>query len=181
MRELSLHLLDLLENAVRAGAGAVVVTVAEAPERDRLVLRVEDDGPGLPVAPEEALDPFFTTKATGRVGLGLSLLRAAAEQAGGRLRLGRAPAGGLLVEATLGLRHLDRLPLGDLAATMSVIACTHPELDLACRLQRSGRDREVSLTALRAALPPAARTGLTLGVRMAEQVRAGLAELGVEA
>ena len=186
MRDLSLHVLDLIENAVRAGAATVVVSVAEAPEHDLLTVRVEDDGPGLPPAAlATAASPFYTTKPGARTGLGLSLLHASAAQADGTLRLGRSPLGGLLVEARLRLRAIDRLPLGDLGASLGVFAATHPELELGCRLERGARALEVRASGVRAALAGHGgnQTGGDLAVAqlLAERVRDGLAELGVTA
>ena len=87
MRDLSLHILDLIENSIRAGASAIMLTVAEYPDADLLELTLEDDGHGLRVPSDAATDPFYTTKAGKRTGLGLSLLRAAAEQADGKLTI----------------------------------------------------------------------------------------------
>lgn len=135
MRDLSLHILDIVENAVRAGATVVRVSVSQDPETDSMEIAVQDDGLGLAMPAEQALDPFFTTKKGKRVGLGLSLLKAAAEAAGGSLELVSAPARGLLVRARLRLSHIDRLPLGDVAATLAAIACTNPEVDIECALR----------------------------------------------
>lgn len=134
MRELALHILDLVENALRAGVGAVRVTLREDVAADRLEIDVEDDGPGLPVAAEQALDPFYTTKRNKRTGLGLSLFQASVEAAGGGLALERSDLGGLRVSAWMTLSHLDRLPLGDLATTLSLAACTNPEVRFTCRI-----------------------------------------------
>lgn len=135
MLELSLHILDLIENATRAGATIVQITVLEDAGLDSLTLIVEDNGPGLPVAPEKVLDPFFTTKEGKHTGLGLSLLRAAAEQAGGRLELSSSETlGGVAVRAMMQLSHVDRAPLGDLPATIIGIILTHPEVNLWCRV-----------------------------------------------
>ena len=70
LRELALHILDLVENALRAGAGTIAVSVEEDAQADRLVIRVEDDGPGLEAPLEQALDPFFSTKPGKKTGLG---------------------------------------------------------------------------------------------------------------
>lgn len=143
MRDLSLHLLDIMENSIRAGAGRIRVTVAEDADADRLELAVEDDGPGLPVGAAEATDPFFTTKAGKRTGLGLSLLRATAEEAGGGLALGRSDLGGLEVRATMRLSHVDRRPLGDVPSTLFGVLCVNPGLRLECRVRAAGADRAV--------------------------------------
>ena len=128
MHDLSLYLLELLENAVGAGARTVSSSLAVDPSRDKLALRVDDDGHGLTVAPGEALDPFYTTKPGKKTGLGLSLLKADAQAAGGGLRIGHSPLGGASVEAWLQLSHVDRPPLGDVATTLFVMVATNPEV-----------------------------------------------------
>ncbi len=110
LRELSLHVLDLVENSLRAGAGVVEVGVEEQPDRDLLAITVEDDGPGLAVDPAQALDPFYTTKEGKRTGLGLSLFRQQVEMAGGGVELGRSALGGLAVRARLGLGSRGPVP-----------------------------------------------------------------------
>lgn len=129
MHDLSLYLLDLLENSVRAGAGRITVTIAADRTAGVLTLSVEDDGPGLPVSPDDALDPFFTTKPGKKTGLGLSLFRQAAEAAGGRLRVGRSNSlGGVAVEAHMDLENIDRPPLGDVAMSILTMAATNPQV-----------------------------------------------------
>jgi hypothetical protein len=132
MHDLSLYLLDILENSVRAGAKTIVVDVAADRRADTLTISVEDDGPGLPVTPDEALDPFFTTKKGKKTGLGLSLFRQAAEAAGGGLSVSRsADLGGVAVRAWMGLANVDRPPLGDVATTMAMMVTMNPEVDFA--------------------------------------------------
>jgi len=144
LRELSLHILDLIENAVRARATLVAVTVEEQPQWDTLSIAVEDNGTGLSVPAEKATDPFFTTKQGKRTGLGLALFRSQVEQAGGELALERSALGGVAVRAVLGLSHVDRSPLGDLAATLSGWAATNPELELRLCLKAGRRERVLS-------------------------------------
>jgi signal transduction histidine kinase len=103
VHDLSLYLLDIIENSVRAGATVIATSITASRADDTLTITVEDDGPGLPIAPEQVMDPFFTTKAGKKTGLGLSLFRQAAEAAGGELTLGEsAELGGVAVE--------DRVP-----------------------------------------------------------------------
>lgn len=171
MRELSLHVLDVLENALTAGATSVDVTVAERPGEGVVEIVVDDDGPGLDVPPEVALDPFYTTKPGHAVGLGLGLFRDAAVQSGGSFELSRSPAGGLRVRARLGLAHVDRAPLGDLASTLAAIACTHPDVELRCAIARGDRDAHVSLSELRRTLPEDERDPIALAGHLAARVR----------
>jgi hypothetical protein len=177
LRDLSLHILDIVENSIRAGATEVKVGVIQDEARDSLEILVEDNGPGLCVSAEQALDPFFTTKSGKRIGLGLSLLKATAESAGGALELGTPGPGGLRVRARLGLSHIDRLPLGDIAATLAAVVCTNPELELSCTLRVGAEGVEIRSTDVARALP--GRGALAAARSFGERVREGIKELGV--
>jgi hypothetical protein len=131
MHDLSLYILEMIENSLRAGAGRVAVRVWADTPRDELSIAVEDDGPGLDVSPEQATDPFFTTKDGKKTGLGLPLFREAAEAAGGHLAMRRsAELDGLAIEAVLQLSHVDRPPLGDVVQSVAVMAATNPQASL---------------------------------------------------
>jgi len=185
VRDLSLHILDLIENSIRVDATIVAVTVVEDPASDTLRIVVEDNGPGLSVPPETALDPFYTTKRGKRTGLGLSLIHGAAQRAGGGVELSRSPLGGLAVAATMRLTHVDRSPLGDLAATFSSVVCTNPEVDLWCRFirRRAAQDGDcecvVRSSDVEKELPARERCGLAVARRLAEKVREGLATVEI--
>ena len=113
MHDLSLYLLELLENSVRAGASQVEIRLRLDKATDQLILSVDDDGQGLDAAPESVVDPFYTTKAHKKTGLGLSLLKADAQTAGGDLVIGQSPTlSGTRVQAHMRLGHVDRVPLG---------------------------------------------------------------------
>lgn len=131
MKELSLHVLDLVQNSLTAGASRVEVRVIEDVDLNRLVISVHDDGCGMTEAQCEAvLDPFVTSRTTRKVGLGLPLFKAAAEQAGGSLTIRSALGVGTTVQVEMQYDHLDRAPLGDMAETLvSVLA-----LNASCRL-----------------------------------------------
>ena len=137
MRELSLHLLDLVENAVAAGATVVEVRIEEEPAADRLRVAVSDNGAGM--APELAAvveDPFVTTRRERPVGMGLALLSGAAEQAGGSLQVESAPGKGTRVTATFQFSSVDRAPLGRLEDTLAAISAVHSDLEF--RLSHTG-------------------------------------------
>ena len=119
MRELSLHILDVLQNAVEAGATQVDLTIVEDLEADRLTIVVQDNGPGMDAKTAcRAMDPFFTTRTTRHVGLGLPLFAAAAGRCDGGLELESVPGKGTMVKASFRHSHLDRAPLGDLTDTL---------------------------------------------------------------
>jgi len=178
LRELALHVLDLVENSIRAGAGVVAVTVEEQPERNLLAIAVEDDGPGLVVNPEQATDPFYTTKEGKRTGLGLSLFRFQVEQAGGALELGRSALGGLAVRATLQLGHVDRHPLGDLASTLAGVVAANPGVEVCVELRVGDRDVRVS-SAFAAGEVARGRGGAARAAarRLRQEVAEGMASL----
>ena len=113
MHDLSLYLLELLENSIRAEATHIAVGFAADQASDRLLLTVDDDGTGLMIDPAEVLDPFYTTKKHKKTGLGLSLLKADAETAGGYLTIGPSPTlSGVRVETKMVLSHMTALPSG---------------------------------------------------------------------
>ncbi len=127
MHDLSLYLLELLENSVTAEATQIEVGLTMDGATDELRLTVDDDGTGLSASPEQVMDPFYTTKSDKKTGLGLSLLKAEAQAAGGDLTIGKSAAlGGARVETHMQLSHVDRVPLGDIGSTMSVTAFTNP-------------------------------------------------------
>jgi len=143
MRELSLHVLDMIDNSIRAGASVISVTIKEDHARDFLSISIEDDGRGLDVPPKVAANPFYTTKRGKRMGLGLSFFHAAAERAGGDLSLMTSNLGGLAVTATMRLSHVDRNPLGNLAATLASVVFANPHIDLRCRFSVDGHESTV--------------------------------------
>ena len=179
MRDLSLHVLDLLENSIRAGASVIEITVAQDPAAGTLRIAVEDDGPGIRVPVEVATDPFYTTKSGKKTGLGLSLFRGAAERAGGRLTVGRSRLGGAAIEATMELDNVDRSPLGDLAGAVSSIVCTDPEVDLRCTLSVGDRSCRVCVSELADGDAPRGLRGLAVARRVSEQIKRALGDLAM--
>jgi signal transduction histidine kinase len=177
LRELALHILDLIENAIRAEATEIEVMVEEQPERDALFVAVEDNGPGLPVDADAATDPFFTTKEGKKTGLGLPLFRFRVEQAGGELKLERSALGGLAVRAAMKLSHVDRSPLGDLASTVASVVCTNPGVEFRARLRVGGQEIAVSSTEIARGVPFGSRSDITVARLMRERITEGLAAL----
>ena len=130
MQELSLHLLDIAQNAIAANATKIHITVEVREEEDVLLLTVEDNGSGMePAQAKKAADPFFTGRTTRKVGLGLSLLEMAARQSGGSLSIASQKGEGTRVQASFGLSHIDRMPMGDLAGTVCALIQCNPLLD----------------------------------------------------
>ena len=122
MQDLSLHILDIVENAIRAGGSRIVIEILEDESEDKLTVSIEDNGKGMDKKMiKEALDPFFTTKNGKKVGLGLSLLAQAARQADGELKIDSKENVGTKVTAVFKLSHPDMKPTGDVLQTMAVL------------------------------------------------------------
>jgi hypothetical protein len=130
MREIALHLLDIAENSVAAESKNISIHVREDLFSDRLSACVIDDGRGMDAeTAQQVQDPFYTTRTTRNVGLGIPLLKLAAEMAEGSFSLQSEPGKGTWVEAEFRNSHLDRMPLGDLSATFLSLLVSHPQID----------------------------------------------------
>jgi hypothetical protein len=138
MEDLSLHILDIAENAAKAEATRILISVNENEPRDRLTFRVSDNGRGMTAEEKaRALDPFFTTGRK-RTGLGLPLLAQTAELCGGRLTIDSRHGAGTRVWALFRYSHVDRPPLSRMAETMMSLVFGHPEIDFGYRHTRNG-------------------------------------------
>jgi hypothetical protein len=129
MKELSLNMLDLAQNGIKAGAKLINLEVDED-EKGFFVFRVQDDGCGMaPEMVQKIRDPFFTTRTTRKVGMGVSLVDMLTTQCGGHLDIKSTPGKGTLMAAYFAKDNIDRPPLGDLPATMKVLVAGSPSLD----------------------------------------------------
>lgn len=129
MRELALHLLDIAENSVSAKASTIQIDVKEDHAADRLQITVQDDGTGMtPEMVAKVTDPFVTSRTTRKVGLGIPLLKAAAEACNGGLTIESALGMGTCVTVEFQLSHIDRMPLGNLISTIITLVVGSPEV-----------------------------------------------------
>jgi hypothetical protein len=129
---LSLHILDVLENGVEAGASTLEITIDEDIEADRMVIEIRDNGRGMnKEKAARVLDPFYTTRKTRHVGLGLPLFSEAARRCDGDLSIDSEPGKGTVVKATFRRSHIDRAPLGDLPTALLAILLSERSIDLA--------------------------------------------------
>ncbi len=128
MNDLSLHALDVAQNSVTAGAGCVRIAILDDAGGMR-TFRIEDDGCGMDEALLRAVtSPFTTTRTTRRVGLGIPLLKMAAEMTGGSLRIESAPGRGTRLTAAFDTRSVDCPPLGDMGGTMQLLIGQRPDI-----------------------------------------------------
>ena len=130
MEDLSLHILDIVENSIRARASKINIKIVEDTRRDLLTIEIKDDGKGIDKETmKKVLDPFFTTKTTRKVGLGLALLKQSARESGGDVEIESKVGTGTRVKAVFNYSHIDRKPMGDIAATLITLIAGNPEVD----------------------------------------------------
>ncbi|MBQ9434781.1 MAG: ATP-binding protein [Bacteroidales bacterium] len=129
MKDLSLHIIDILQNSTRAKATKIELDVEKSTADDKLVLRFKDNGCGMDEAMvKKVTEPFFTTRTTRKVGLGLPLLKQNAELTGGSFNITSEVGKGTEVTATFGLTHIDRKPMGDLAGAVVLTLSSYPDV-----------------------------------------------------
>ena len=130
MNDLSLHILDIVQNSITAGANLIGIDVIENISENRLTLCVSDNGKGM--SPEQlanVTDPYFTSRTTRKVGLGIPLFKQNAEMSGGSFCIESVLGEGTTVTAVFGHNHLDRPPLGDMPNAVVLLASSNPALD----------------------------------------------------
>jgi anti-sigma regulatory factor (Ser/Thr protein kinase) len=131
MEDLSLHILDIVENSVAAGANKIEIRISEDKKKDLLSIEVIDNGIGMnKETQQKALDPFYTTRTVRRFGFGLPLLSEAAKAANGQLHLQSEKGEGTKIKAYFQYSHIDRKPLGDMDQTIITLVIGNPEIDL---------------------------------------------------
>ena len=127
MEDISLHIMDIVENSITGGSSHVEIRSVE--HDDELTISIIDDGVGMTDEQiRRAADPFYTTKEGKKFGLGLSLFRQAAEETGGTLTIDSAGNRGTTVEATFHPNHPDMKPIGNLEETVALLRVYHPEI-----------------------------------------------------
>ena len=157
MKELSLNILDIAQNSVKAGADTVSILLDETP--DTLTIRIEDDGCGMKADfLRDVTDPFTTTRTTRAVGLGVPLFKLAAEQTEGSFsitsrHIDEYPDGhGTVTEAVFHKNHLDFTPLGDVVSTITVLIQGSPDIRWIFRHNTGGGEVALDTDELKEAL-----------------------------
>ena len=130
MSEISLNILDVVQNSVTAGSLLTEIGIEADSMADILKITVSDNGRGMPSEiAARAADPFFTTSGKRKAGLGLPFFKMAAELSGGSFKTESSPCAGTKTTAVFGLGHIDRMPVGDIAETFMSLICLSPSAD----------------------------------------------------
>ncbi len=164
-----------------AKAEKIEISVQEEPREDRLVIEIKDDGTGMDQeVSQKAIDPFFTTRSSRRVGLGLALMAQAAQEAGGTLRIESELGKGTRVAASFQYHHIDRKPLGNMIETMTTLLLGNPELEISYTHQRNGRSYVLNSQMLKERFKNRSLTRPEVIQWVRKHLSEGLAQIGVQ-
>lgn len=130
MKEISLHIMDIVQNSITADATLIEVSLDIQYANNMVSIAIRDNGRGMSKEMlAQVTSPFVTTRTTRRVGLGISLFQAGTQASGGEFCIDSTEGVGTALQATYGLDHLDRPPIGDFAGTMHTLIVSNPDID----------------------------------------------------
>jgi hypothetical protein len=130
LRDISLHLLDIIQNSVKAEATSISIMISADEATDRLKVIVTDNGCGMDADfLKKVTDPFTTTRKTRKVGLGIPLLKESCEMTGGNLEIISTIGAGTRLEADFIISSIDRIPIGNIGDTFFSLTLDRPEID----------------------------------------------------
>lgn len=141
MNDISLHILDISENSIEAGAKNIEIKITEDAKNDLLTVEINDDGKGIKVEMMGKIaDPFTTSRKTRNVGLGIPLFKEAAESSGGNFCIDSKEGAGTRVKAEFKYSHIDRKPLGNMPETLIAIILRAENTDIAYCHRKNGKE-----------------------------------------
>ncbi len=181
MEELSLHILDIVENSIIAGAKDIKLEIREDLDRDQMSIEIRDNGKGMDKElVEKALDPFFTTRTTRKVGLGLSMFAEATRKSNGSFSIDSAEGKGTTIRATFQHGNIDRQPLGNIVDTMVTLIVGNPEIDFSYYHKKDDLDFSLNTSEIRKALAGVPLDNPEVVVFIRGILEEGLEEIGVK-
>jgi len=181
MKDLSLHIMDIVQNSTRAGATLVYIDVIENDAKDLLSIQISDNGSGMsPEILQKVTDPYYTTRTTRKVGLGIPLLVQNAEQTGGCVTINSEVGKGTCVKATFKMSHIDRPPWGDISGTMALLASGHHNIDFKYSHIRNGLRFDFDTKQIKLELQPIPITHPKVIRFMTDMIKENLQEIGAD-
>lgn len=178
---MSLHILDIVQNSITAGAKNIIVGIEEDLEANTYIIRVEDDGCGMSKEVlKRVMDPYYTSRTTRRVGLGIPLFKQNAERSGGYLRIRSEPGKGTVLEAMFVHDNIDRPVLGDVAGVMVLLLGANPDIHFRFGHKKDLQEYIIDSMEIGEALEgfPVSDPGIMKTIK--KMIRENLAEIGVE-
>ncbi len=180
MQDFSLHILDLAENSITAGATRIEIRIDEDSSRDLLTIEIIDNGRGMSrEMAGRALDPFVTTRTTRNVGLGLPLFAQAARACNGDVRIESEPGRGTTLKGTFEASHIDRKPWGSMADTLITLIAGNPGISFLYQHRRDDRTYRLDTGAIREELGDVPVSDPRVIGLIRGDLEEGLAQLGV--
>ena len=171
MNDLSMHILDIVQNSISAGATRVSLT-------DLLTIVIGDNGRGMtPEQVSRLSDPFFTSRTTRKVGMGIPLLKQSAEQSGGEVRITSEPGRGTEVTAVFGYSDIDRPPLGDVANALMITASSNPRMDFLFTYRYNGEEYVLDTADVKEIFGEDAFSNLTIVKNIEEMLKENIEEV----
>ncbi len=179
MKTLALHILDIVQNSITAGARNIFIHIEEDTRENRYLIRVMDDGCGMT---EETIrrvtDPYYTSRTTRKVGMGIPLLKQHAEMAGGHLRIASDEGKGTKVEAVFEHDHVDRQSAGDMAGVMVLLIGGNPGIRFRYDHQYNGKEYVMDTREVNEVLEDVPLNDPEVMQYLKEMIRENLSEMG---
>jgi hypothetical protein len=178
MKEIALHIMDIAQNSVRAGSSEIRIKLTESVNTDLLTLTISDNGRGMDAdACNKAADPWFTSRMTRKIGMGLPLLQMNTVLSGGSMTILSEPGMGTTVTATFGYSHIDRPPLGDVSGTIALLMMSNPAINIIYTHCCEGSDWTISTREIKDELGEDAVTSLTIVRSIREIINENVADV----
>ncbi|BDX36786.1 histidine kinase [Tenuifilaceae bacterium CYCD] len=180
MKDLSLHILDIVQNSVVAQASNIEIRIEVDKKNDYLAIIITDNGKGMsPEFLQSVTDPYTTTRTTRKVGLGIPLLKQNTERAGGSMQIESALGQGTSLKATLNPNNIDCLPIGDVAGVVSMLICSYPDTNFLFIYKRGSDEFSISTADILAALDGVAVNNPSVYPLIKELISSNLDELQI--
>ncbi len=178
MRELSLHILDIAQNSIVAEADEIRIAIIEDYKADRLAICIKDDGKGMnQETVNKVIDPFYTTRTTRKVGLGIPMFKQAAEQCEGTFSIHSSLGVGTDIVAEFKHSHIDRMPLGNMSDTLVTIINSSAKIDLMYTHQIDDEKFTLSTREIKKTLGELPITNLDVLIWLRDYIKENLGEM----
>jgi anti-sigma regulatory factor (Ser/Thr protein kinase) len=181
MKDLSLHVMDILQNSTRAGATKIELVIVEDVNKDTYTLQFVDNGCGMNEETlQKVIDPFFTTRTVRKVGLGLPLIKQNAERTGGSFRIQSQPGQGTTVQVVFSHQNIDRPTLGDIAGAVVLTASAFPNIHFIYKHIKNGKEYVFDTVEVNEVLDGISIQDPEIIQYLREMITENLKEMGVE-
>ncbi|MDR0958303.1 MAG: ATP-binding protein [Clostridiales bacterium] len=178
MKEFSMHIADIAQNSVRAGATKIDVVVEENSVTDVFLFSVKDNGCGMTQETlKKVRDPFTTSRTTRKVGLGIPMLEQTCIQCGGKLLLESELGKGTYIEATMSLADIDRPPLGDVAGAIQLLIISNLETRITYTHKIDGKEFSIDTDELNETLDGVPLNEPEVALWIRDAINEGIAEM----